>query len=121
MRFNRMTDWRNPKAMSDFQIDSGESDSPGKSGGNQSPTVLILFSVPFLLFGIIALAAAIHDPKQKKCFRCLAVGGIFLCVGIGIVIAGFYLRKNSESKLRICSCETLINRGYGAQIGRKGK
>ncbi len=82
--------------MSDFQIDSGESDSSGKSGGNQSPTVLILFSVPFLLFGIIALAAAIRNPKMENVSVGYSVGGIFTCVGLGIIIAGFRLRKKAR-------------------------
>ena len=65
--------------MSDFQIDSGESDSSGKSGGNQSPTVLILFSVPFLLFGIpLPLAAAIRNPKMEKMFRSAIQSAVFL-------------------------------------------
>ena len=46
--------------------------------------------------GLIALAAAIHDPKQKNVSVAFAVGGIFACVGLGIIIAGFYLRKNAR-------------------------
>ena len=46
--------------------------------------------------GLMALAAAIHDPQQKNVSVAFSVGGIFTCVGLGIIIAGFYLRKKSK-------------------------
>ncbi len=83
-------------AMGVMQSNLGNRNSSNNSGGNQSPTILILFGAPFLLFGIIALVAAIHGAKKKDLPILLSVGGILFCVGLGIMAAGFRLRKKAK-------------------------
>jgi hypothetical protein len=79
-----------------FNLRTPEVSGNSRRNQNQSPWSLVLFGVPFLVMGLIALAAAIHDPKQKNVSVAFSVGGIFTCVGLGIIIAGFYLRKNAR-------------------------
>ena len=79
-----------------FNLRTPEVSGSSRRNQNQSPWGLILFGVPFLFFGLIALIAAIHDPKQKNVSVAFSVGGIFTCVGLGLIIAGFYLRKNTK-------------------------
>ena len=76
-----------------FNLRTPEVSGNSRRNQNQSPWSLVLFGVPFLFFGLIALIAAIHDPKQKNVSVAFSVGGIFICVGLGIIIAGFRLRK----------------------------
>lgn len=83
--------------MSDFQSNLQTPDAAkSRKNQGQSPWVLILFGVPFLLGGVIALVAGIRNPKMENVSVAYSVGGLFACAGLGIIIGGFWLRKKAK-------------------------
>src|SRR5581483_4083708 len=85
--------------MSDDQFNLRAPNASGNSGGNliRSPWFLILFfGVPFLFFGVLFLILAIRDPKMQNVSVAWSIGGLFFCVGLGLIIAGFYFLKKAK-------------------------
>jgi len=82
--------------MGDLQFNSGNPDASGKTGANSSSAVLILFGLPFLFFGLIALAAAVQGAGRKDMPVLGCAGFLFFCVGLGIMVTGFRSRKKAK-------------------------
>jgi hypothetical protein len=82
--------------MGDFQIESGKSDSSGKSGGIGGMIFLILFATPFAGFGLLALVQGIRkfsagDTKNGP-MLCL-FGLIFSLIGFGLMFGAVWGQK----------------------------